>query len=119
MIPAAFDYVRVDSVDDAVAALVAGGDDAKVITGGQSLLPLLRVRLAAPSVLVDCSRVAAMRGVSDEGDSLLVGAATTHHEVMRDALVREHAPLLSITAATVADPAIRHRGTFGGSLAHA
>lgn len=119
MIPAAFDYVRVDTVDDAVAALVAGGDDAKVITGGQSLLPLLRIRLAAPTVLVDCSRVEEMRGVSDEGDSLLVGAATTHHDVMRSPLVREHAPLLSMTAATVADPAIRHRGTFGGSLAHA
>jgi aerobic carbon-monoxide dehydrogenase medium subunit len=119
MIPAKFDYVRTSTVDDAVAALAAAGDDAKVITGGQSLLPLLRIRLAAPSVLVDCSRVDEMRGVSDSGDELVIGAATTHHDVMHDPLVREHAALLAIATATVADPAIRHRGTFGGSLAHA
>jgi carbon-monoxide dehydrogenase medium subunit len=119
MIPAKFDYVRPGSVDEAVAALVAGGDDAKVITGGQSLLPLLRIRLAAPTVLVDCGRIADMLGVTDAGDSLVIGAATTHHDVMTDPLVKQHAPLLSLTAATVADPAIRHRGTFGGSLAHA
>jgi carbon-monoxide dehydrogenase medium subunit len=119
MIPAAFDYVRATSVDDAVAALTDAGDDAKVSTGGQALLPLLRIRLAAPSVLVDCSRITEMRGVTDSGDSLLIGAATTHHHVMHDPLVREHARLLSITSASVADPAIRHLGTFGGSLAHA
>ncbi len=119
MIPASFDYVRPSSVDGAVSALVEAGDEAKVLTGGQSLLPLLRVRLAAPSVLVDCGRIDDMRGVSDVGDALLVGAATTHHEVMHDPLVREHAPLLAAATGTVADPQIRHRGTFGGSLAHA
>src|SRR6478609_2299625 len=119
MIPAEFDYVRPTSVEDAVAALAEAGDDAKVITGGQSLLPLLRIRLAAPNVLVDCGRIDEMRGVTDAGDALLIGAATTHNDVMRDPLVREHAALLAITTATVADPAIRHRGTFGGSLAHA
>lgn len=119
MIPNAFDYVRPASVDDAVAALTEAGDDAKIITGGQSLLPLLRVRLANPSVLVDCGRIDQMRGVSDEGDSLLIGAATTHHDVMHSPLVKEHAGLLAAATATVADPQIRHRGTFGGSLAHA
>lgn len=119
MIPASFDYVRPTSVDEAVAALAQAGDDAKVITGGQSLLPLLRVRLAAPTLLVDCGRIEAMRGVSDEGSSLLIGAATTHHDVMHDPLVRQHAGLLAAATATVADPQIRHRGTFGGSLAHA
>lgn len=119
MIPNAFDYVRPASVDDAVSALTDAGDDAKIITGGQSLLPLLRVRLANPSVLVDCGRIEEMRGVSDEGRTLLIGAATTHHEVMTDPLVREHAGLLAAATATVADPQIRHRGTFGGSLAHA
>ena len=119
MIPATFDYVRAGSVDEAVSALSGAGDDAKVITGGQSLLPLLRIRLAAPTLLVDCGRIDEMRGVSDDGDTLLIGAAVTHHEVMHDPLIREHAGLLSMTAATVADPAIRHRGTFGGSLAHA
>jgi aerobic carbon-monoxide dehydrogenase medium subunit len=119
MIPASFDYVRPVSVQDAVSALADAGDEAKVITGGQSLLPLLRVRLAAPSVLVDCGRIEEMRGVSDEGSSLLIGAATTHHDVMHHPLVRSHAPLLAAATATVADPQIRHRGTFGGSLAHA
>lgn len=119
MIPTQFDYVRPTSVDEAVGALADAGDDAKVITGGQSLLPLLRVRLAAPNLLVDCGRIDEMRGVTDAGDALLIGAATTHHDVMHDPLVREHAALLAITTATVADPAIRHRGTFGGSLAHA
>jgi len=119
MIPAKFDYVRASTVDDAVQALTAAGDEAKVITGGQSLLPLLRIRLAAPTVLVDCGRVEEMRGVSEAGDELVIGAATTHHDVMRDPLVLQHASLLAMTTATVADPAIRHRGTFGGSLAHA
>ena len=102
-----------------MSALTGGGEDAKVIAGGQSLMPLLRTRLASPSLLVDCGAVSEMRGVTDEGDALLIGAATTHHEVMHDPLVREHAPLVAMTTATVADPAIRHRGTFGGSLAHA
>ncbi len=119
MIPAAFDYVRPGSVDDAVAALAAAGDDAKVIAGGQSLLPLLRVRLAAPSVLVDCGRIEEMRGVTDAGTALLIGAATTHHEVMTNTLVKEHTALLAAATGTVADPQIRHRGTLGGSLAHA
>ena len=119
MIPSAFDYVRATSVDEAVGALSGGGEDAKVITGGQSLLPLLRTRLAAPSLLVDCGRIEEMRGVCDAGDALVIGAATTHHDVLHNPLVREHAPLVAITTATVADPAIRHRGTFGGSLAHA
>jgi carbon-monoxide dehydrogenase medium subunit len=119
MIPAAFDYVRATTVDDAVSALSSAGEDAKVISGGQSLLPLLRTRLATPSTLVDCSGITEMLGVTDEGDSLLIGAATTHHAVLTNALVREHAPLVATATATVADPAIRHRGTFGGSLAHA
>ncbi|WP_420120249.1 FAD binding domain-containing protein [Nakamurella sp.] len=119
MIPNAFDYVRPATVDEAVAALTDAGDDAKIITGGQSLLPLLRVRLANPSVLVDCGRIEEMRGVADEGDSLLIGAATTHHDVMTDPLVQADAGLLAAATATVADPQIRHRGTFGGSLAHA
>ena len=119
MIPASFDYVRPDSVDAAVSALADGGEDAKVLAGGQSLLPLLRLRLAYPSVLVDLGGIGELRGVSDAGDHLVVGAMTSHHDVMTDPLVREHAPLVSTATATVADPAVRHRGTFGGSLAHA
>ncbi|HSK56557.1 MAG TPA: xanthine dehydrogenase family protein subunit M [Jiangellales bacterium] len=119
MIPAAFDYVRPVSVDEAVGALAEHGDEAKVLAGGQSLIPLLRLRLAYPAVLVDVGRLAELRGVRDDGDALVVGAATPHHDVMTDPLVREHVPLVAEATATVADPAVRHRGTFGGALAHA
>jgi carbon-monoxide dehydrogenase medium subunit len=119
MIPVAFDYVKATSVEDALAALGQGGEDAKVLGGGQSLIPVLRLRLSAPTVLVDVSRVDAMRGVSQDGDHLVIGAATTHHDVMTDALVRQHVPLLAQALGTVADPAVRHRGTFGGALSHA
>ena len=119
MIPASFDYVKATSVDGAVAALVKGGEDAKVLGGGQSLLPVLRLRLNAPSVLIDVSEVGEMRSVTDDGDSILIGASVTTYEVMHNELVKQHAGLLSLTAGVVADPAIRHKGTFGGSVAHA
>ncbi len=118
MIPAKFDYVRPTSVGDAVRALDEGGEDAKVIAGGQSLLPLLRLRLAYPELLVDLGGLG-LRGVRDEGDSLLIGALTTHDEVMHDPLITAHCGLLAEATGTVADPAVRHRGTLGGSLAHA
>jgi aerobic carbon-monoxide dehydrogenase medium subunit len=116
VIPAQFDYVRAESVDEAVSALT---EDAKVLAGGQSLIPLLRLRLAYPELLVDVSRVEEMRGVRDDGDRLVIGAATTHDEVMRDPLIRTHCPAIAEVTSMVADPAVRHRGTFGGSLAHA
>jgi carbon-monoxide dehydrogenase medium subunit len=119
MIPNTFDYVKAGSVDEAVAALAAAGEDAKVLGGGQSLLPVLRLRLNSPSTIVDVSNVAEMRTITDEGSSLLIGAGVTTDEVANNALVKAHAPLLSLTAETVADRAIRHRGTFGGSCAHA
>jgi carbon-monoxide dehydrogenase medium subunit len=119
VIPAGFDYVRPGSVDEAVSALRENGDDAKVMAGGQSLIPLLRLRLAYPSVVVDVGRVREMRGVREDGDHLVLGAMTTHYEVIHDPLVREHAGLIAAATETVADPAVRHRGTFGGSLAHA
>ena len=119
MIPAAFDYTRPSTVDEAVAALAAAGEDAKVLAGGQSLLPLLRLRLAAPTVLVDLGGIAELRGVREDGDDLVIGAMTTHATVLHDPLVAEHAPLLAQATATVADRQVRHLGTFGGSLAHA
>jgi aerobic carbon-monoxide dehydrogenase medium subunit len=119
MIPGSFDYVRPSSLDEAVSALRDAGDEGKVIAGGQSLLPLLRLRLAFPEVLIDVASVPELHGVRDEGSSLLVGAMTTHYDVLRDPLIREHAPLVAAATSTVADPAVRHRGTFGGSLAHA
>jgi carbon-monoxide dehydrogenase medium subunit len=119
MIPAAFDYVRAESVDHAVSALAEHGDEVKVLAGGQSLLPLMRLRLATPEVVVDIGRLSDLRGVRLDGDALVIGALTTHHEVLNNELVRQHARLLAEVTATVADPAVRHRGTFGGSLAHA
>lgn len=119
MIPPAFDYVRPRTVEEAVRALADGGEDAKVLAGGQSLLPLMRLRMAFPQLLVDTGRIPGLRGSRMEGDTLVVGAMTTHHDVLRDALVRRHAGLLAAATATVADPAVRHRGTLGGSLAHA
>lgn len=119
MIPAAFEYVQPSSVDEAVSALGSAGEDAKVLAGGQSLLPVLRLRLAYPTTLVDLGRVAEMQGVRDDGDAITIGAMTTHHDVLHDPLVREHAPLIAQTTQTVADRQVRHRGTFGGSLAHA
>jgi aerobic carbon-monoxide dehydrogenase medium subunit len=118
MIPAKFDYVRPSSGGDAVAALADGGDDAKVIAGGQSLMPLLRLRLAYPALLVDVGALGELRGVTDSGDTLLIGAGTTHYQLTRDPLIAAHCGLLAEAAGTVADPAVRHRGTIGGSLAH-
>ncbi|MFC9969281.1 FAD binding domain-containing protein [Spirillospora sp. NPDC127200] len=119
MIPASFEYVRALSVEEAVTALSAAGEDAKVLAGGQSLMPLLRLRLAYPDPLVDVGRIEELREIRDTGDALVIGALATHHQVLGDPLVREHAPLIAQATATVADPAVRHRGTIGGSLAHA
>ncbi len=119
MIPVAFDYARADSVEAALSLLSQGGDDAKIIAGGQSLMPLLRLRLSAPSLLVDLAGVDEMRGVRDAGDEIVIGAMTTHADVLRDPLVAANASLVVDATRTVADRQVRHRGTFGGSLAHA
>ena len=118
MIPAKFDYVRPGSLAEAVSALADGGDDAKIIAGGQSLLPLLRLRLSYPELLVDLGGVDGLGGVTDVGDALLIGARTTLYQLVHDPLIAEHCGLLAQAAATVADPAVRHRGTLGGALAH-
>lgn len=119
MIPEQFDYRAPSTVDEAVSALAEGGEDVKVLAGGQSLLPVLRMRLAAPQLVVDLGRIAELRGVREDGDSLVIGAMTTHHDVLRDPLVQQHAQLVALATRTVADPQVRHRGTFGGALAHA
>ena len=119
MIPASFEYVRPASVDEAVRALADAGEDAKVLAGGQSLIPVLRLRLAAPSTVIDLGGIAELRRVRDDGDRIAIGAMVPHHEVLRDELVREHVGLLAKATATVADNQTRHRGTLGGSLAHA
>lgn len=119
MIPEQFDYRAPSTVDEAVSALAEGGEDVKVLAGGQSLLPVLRMRLAAPQLVVDLGGVTELRGVREDGDSLVIGAMTTHHDVLRDPLVQQHAQLAALATRTVADPQVRHRGTFGGALAHA
>lgn len=119
MIPVQFDYLAPTSVEEALAALAAHGDDAKIIAGGQSLLPVLRMRLNAPEVVIDLAGIAGLRGIRDDGDALVIGAMTTHHDVLNDPLVNEHALLLARAEHQLADAQIRHRGTFGGALAHA
>ncbi|GFG52708.1 carbon monoxide dehydrogenase [Mycolicibacterium agri] len=119
MIPSNFDYVAPATVSEAVAALAQGGEDAKVIAGGQTLMPVLRLRLAAPSVLVDLGKIEELRGVREDGDSLVIGAMTTYYALLRNSLISKHALLLAEATRTVADPQIRHRGTLGGNLAHA
>lgn len=119
MIPVAFDYLAPGTVAEALDALAQAGDEAKILGGGQSLLPVLRMRLNAPEQIVDLSRIDALRGVCEDGDAIVVGAMTTHHEVATNHLIREHAAVLAEAAATVADPQIRHRGTLGGALVHA
>jgi carbon-monoxide dehydrogenase medium subunit len=119
MIPAPFEYAAPTSVSDAVSALSGAGEDAKVLAGGQSLIPVLRLRLAYPTTVVDLGRVAELRGVRDDGDAIVIGSMTTHADVIRDPLVQQHAPLIAQATQTVADPQVRHRGTFGGALAHA
>jgi aerobic carbon-monoxide dehydrogenase medium subunit len=119
VIPAQFDYVAPESVEDALAALAEHGDDAKVLAGGQSLLPILRMRLNAPGVVIDLGRIRELQGVSDDGEHLVIGAMTTYAAVLASEVVSTHAALLSKAIATVADPQIRHRGTVGGALVHA
>ncbi len=119
MIPAAFDYTAPTTLADALAALAQGGEDAKVLAGGQSLLPVLRLRLAAPALLVDLGKIEDLRGIRLDGDSVVIGSMTTHHSVMHDPVVGEHLGLLAKATATVADPQVRHRGTLGGALSHA
>jgi carbon-monoxide dehydrogenase medium subunit len=119
VIPAPFAYARPTTVDEALQAIASGGEDVKVLAGGQSLIPVMRLRLAAPETVVDLSRVAELKGVRDDGDAIVIGAMTTHADVLTDPLVKEFAPLIAEATETVADRQVRHRGTFGGALAHA
>ena len=119
MIPPAFTYVRATSVDEALALAAEHGEDAKYLAGGQSLLPLMKLRFAAPTVLIDLGRVTELAYVRDEGTYVAVGALTRHHDVANSELLLTDIPLLAHTAEAVGDPQIRHRGTIGGSVAHA
>ncbi|UVJ41439.1 xanthine dehydrogenase family protein subunit M [Arthrobacter sp. CJ23] len=119
MIPSAFDYAAPETLAEALSLLGSAGDDVKLLAGGQSLIPVMKLRLADPAMVIDLGRIAELSGVRDDGDALLIGAMTPHHQVATDPLVAEHVPLLAKATATVADPQVRHRGTFGGALVHA
>jgi aerobic carbon-monoxide dehydrogenase medium subunit len=117
MIPAPFDYEIAESVEHAVE-LLGAREDTKLLAGGHSLIPLLRLRFARPAVLVDVGRLDSLRYVRDAGERLAIGALTRHHDLQHDPLLQEHCPLVSFTAGLIGDPQVRHRGTIGGSIAH-
>jgi aerobic carbon-monoxide dehydrogenase medium subunit len=117
MIPAAFDYERAESVEHALE-LLGSREDAKLLAGGHSLLPAMRLRLSRPSLLVDVGRLRELSYVRDAGASIAIGALTRHHDVATAPLLQEHNPLVSYVAGLIGDPQVRHRGTIGGSLAH-
>ena len=119
VIPAAFDYERAESADHAVALLTEHGDEAKLIAGGHSLLPLMKLRLAQPSMLIDIGRLTDLSYVRDQGDHLAIGALTRHRDLETSSLLQAEAPLMAHVAGQVGDPQVRHRGTIGGSIAHA
>jgi carbon-monoxide dehydrogenase medium subunit len=119
MIPAAFDYVRAGSVEEAISLIGEHGDEAKFLAGGHSLLPLMKLRLAQPSVLVDIGRVNDLSYIRDAGDHIAIGALTRHMDVETSDMLRQHVPLLAHAAGHVGDPQVRHRGTIGGTIAHA
>jgi carbon-monoxide dehydrogenase medium subunit len=119
MIPAKFEYVAAESAAHAISLLTEHGDDAKLLAGGHSLLPMMKLRLATPELLIDIGGLSELAGVSVDGDDLVIGATTRHADLAASELARAEAPLLAYAAAQVGDPQIRHRGTIGGSLSHA
>jgi len=118
MIPAPFEYRRVGTVDEAIQAL-SDGPDAKLLAGGHSLLPLMKLRLARPSLLVDISRLQDLKYVKEDGERVAIGALTRHHDVANSEVLQELCPILSYAAGEIGDPQVRHVGTIGGSVAHA
>ncbi len=118
MIPAPFDYVEAASAEEAIAALTEHGDESKLIAGGHSLIPLMRFRLANPSVLIDIGRIGDLSYINDGGDHVAIGALATHRALETSALLQAQAPMLAHVASQVGDPAVRHKGTLGGSIAH-
>jgi carbon-monoxide dehydrogenase medium subunit len=118
MIPASFDYKRAGSVDEAVSLLTEHGDEAKLMAGGHSLLPLMKLRLASPAMVIDIGRLNDLSFIREEGDHIAIGALTRHRDVEVSDLLRQHVPLLAHAASYVGDPQVRHRGTIGGSVSH-
>lgn len=119
MIPAAFDYVRATSLDDAVAKMAAANGSGKFIAGGHSLVPLMKLRLSEPQMLIDISRIPELAGIGERDGKITIGAATVHHTVATSSLLLSQCPMVAEAAATIGDPQVRNRGTIGGSVAHA
>ena len=119
MIPTSFDYQRATSVDEALSLLAKAGGGAKLLAGGHSLVPLMKLRLSEPQTLIDIGRIAGLSGIKDAGAAIEIGAGTVHHAVATSALVKEQCPVLAEAAAAIGDPQVRNRGTMGGSVAHA
>ena len=119
MIATPFEYERATSIDDALARLKAANGDAKLLAGGHSLIPLMKLRLSEPARLIDIARIPGLAGIREQGGRIEIGAATTHHAVATSAMLRERCPVIVDAASEIGDPQVRNRGTMGGSLAHA
>jgi carbon-monoxide dehydrogenase medium subunit len=119
VIPTAFEYVRATSVDDAVARLRDANGEGKLIAGGHSLIPVMKLRLSQPGTLIDIARIPELVGIRKDGGRIEIGAGTVHHDVATSALLQRECPLIAETAASIGDPQVRNRGTLGGSIAHA
>jgi carbon-monoxide dehydrogenase medium subunit len=119
MISTAFEYDRATSIDDALAKLQGANGAGKLIAGGHSLVPLMKLRLSEPKVLIDIARIPGLSGIRERDGKIVIGAGTVHQDVASSALLRQHCPVVAETAATIGDPQVRNRGTLGGSLAHA
>lgn len=119
MIPAAFDYIAPRTLEEAVRALTDHGEEAKLLAGGHSLLPLMKLRLANPKLLVDISKLSGLSGIRQEGETISIGALATHYQIEISVLLQKKCPLLPRTAQAIGDVQVRNRGTIGGSLAHA
>lgn len=119
VIPAAFDFKRASSAAEAISLIGQYGDEAKLLAGGHSLIPLMKLRLAQPTMLIDIGRISDLSYIKDAGDHIAIGALTRHMDIERSEVVQKHVPLLAHAASHVGDAQVRHRGTIGGSLAHA
>ncbi len=119
MIPGSFEYFAPTALDEALSLLQEHGDDAKVLAGGHSLIPTMKLRLAEPAVIIDIGRIGGLKGISESGGKLVIGALTTHHELESSDLVQQRVPVLAQTASEIGDVQVRNKGTIGGSLAHA
>lgn len=119
MIPSPFDYMTPATLEEAIRALSSHGEEAKLLSGGHSLLPMMKLRLASPKLLIDLSKIPGLSGIKQEEDKIAIGALTTHYQIESSELLKEKCPLLSQTARVIGDVQVRNRGTIGGSLAHA